>query len=45
MSRMKEKDKTLEEQLSEVEISNNMKMTWVILVKMIQDLRNNPTKN
>ena len=39
MSQMKEQDKTPEEQLSEVELVNlPKKESWVIIVKMIQDL-------
>ena len=41
MSQIKEKDKTSEEQLSEVEIGNLPEKDFrVMLVKMIQDLRN-----
>ena len=41
MSKMKEKDKTQEEQLSEVEIRNLPEKDFrVMLVRMIQDLGN-----
>ena len=41
LSQMKEKDKTPEEQLSEVEIDNLPEKEFrVMIVKIIQDLRN-----